>query len=246
MILGYFLKIVVADNLKDLTNIIAFPYFQAYSTYSLLLAILGFSIEMFADFAGYSLVAVGLGLLFGYSLPQNFNFPYLATSFTDFWQRWHISLSSWLKEYVYIPLGGNRKGVNRTYINIMLVMLVGGLWHGSSWTYALWGGTHGLLLIIEKKYFTPAKTIARKMIGWIVVFVFVSLLWVLFKLPNIHHFQLFFSTLFKNIDKPIVKLGNQFEILIYSFPIAAVKARIQFYFRFCPILQTFTSSSFTI
>ncbi len=224
LVIGFFLKMVVADNLKDLNNIISFPYFQAYSTYSLLFAVFGFSIEIFADFAGYSLIAVGLGQLFGYSLPHNFNFPYIATSFSDFWQRWHISLSAWLKEYVYIPLGGNRLGSSIIYRNLMIVMTLGGLWHGCSWTYALWGGIHGVFLVLEKKY-SFRLPLAGRLFKWLFVFIFVSFLWVLFKLPDIHHIWLFLKTLLKNIHLPIIKLGNQFEIFIYSIPVIAYHLR---------------------
>ncbi len=117
LVLGYFLKMVVADNLKDYTFNIAFPYFEAYSAITLLTLLVGYSCQIFADFAGYSLIAIGLAQLFGYSLINNFNFPYISSSFQEFWKRWHISLSSFLMEYLYFPLGGNRKGKFRTYLN---------------------------------------------------------------------------------------------------------------------------------
>ena len=110
----------------------------------------GYSFQIFADFAGYSLIAIGLGALFGYKLPPNFNFPYLSTSITEFWRRWHLSLSSWLRDYLYFPLGGNRKGAGRTYFNLFLVMFLGGLWHGAAWKFALWGSLHGLFLALER------------------------------------------------------------------------------------------------
>ena len=99
----------------------------------------GYSLQIFADFAGYSLIAIGLGALFGYKLPPNFNFPYLSKSITEFWRRWHLSLSSWLRDYLYFPLGGNRKGSGSTYFNLFLVMFLGGLWHGAAWKFAIWG-----------------------------------------------------------------------------------------------------------
>jgi len=132
LVLGYFLKMVVADNLKDYTFWIAYPYFETKSTLTLLVMLFGYSCQIFADFAGYSLIAIGLARLFGYDFKDNFNFPYLSTSFKEFWKRWHISLSSFLMEYLYIPLGGNRKGRVRTYINLMITMILGGLWHGAA------------------------------------------------------------------------------------------------------------------
>ncbi|HEY4800384.1 MAG TPA: MBOAT family O-acyltransferase, partial [Bacteroidia bacterium] len=143
---GYFMKMVVADNLKNFTFWIAFPYFKGYSTISLLVMLVGYSFQIFADFAGYSLIAIGLAKLFGYNLMQNFNFPYISTSFSEFWKRWHISLSSYLKEYLYIPLGGNKKGTGRTYLNLIVTMFLGGLWHGAAWSYAIWGLWHGCAL----------------------------------------------------------------------------------------------------
>jgi alginate O-acetyltransferase complex protein AlgI len=150
VVVGYFLKMVVADNLKDFTFELTWPYFERLSSVHLLVLLFAYSIQIFADFAGYSLIAIGLSLLFGYRIPQNFNFPYVATSFADFWRRWHISLSSFLKEYLYIPLGGNRRGRFRTYLNLLIVMALGGLWHGAAWSYMLWGTAHGLFLALER------------------------------------------------------------------------------------------------
>ena len=110
---------------------------------------LAFSAQIFFDFAGYSTCAIGIALCLGFVLPTNFKFPYAAIGFADFWQRWHVSLSSWLRDYLYISLGGNRKGTRRTYGNLMFTMLLGGLWHGASWMFVVWGGLHGIYLICE-------------------------------------------------------------------------------------------------
>ena len=150
LILGYFLKMVIADNLKDYTYWIEYPYFLEFHSLHLLGMLFGYSMQIFADFAGYSLIAIGIGRLFGYELMTNFNFPYISRSFSEFWRRWHISLSSWLRDYLYVPLGGNRKGRVRTYLNLFLVMFLGGLWHGAAWSYAVWGTTHGLFLAVER------------------------------------------------------------------------------------------------
>lgn len=139
MILGYFLKTVIADNLKEQTFWMAYPYFEIYNPLSLIILLFGYSLQIFSDFAGYSLIAIGIAKLFGFDLPKNFNFPYVSESFSEFWKRWYISLSLWLKEYLYIPLGENRKGKIRTYLNLMIVMILGGFWHGASFVYLLWG-----------------------------------------------------------------------------------------------------------
>lgn len=148
--LGLFMKVVLADSmLSDTAN-------QIFGMHSKLLSldawigVLAFSGQIFFDFAGYSTVAVGVALCLGFVLPQNFMFPYAAVGFSDFWRRWHITLSAWLRDYLYIPLGGNRKGRIRTYINLMLTMLLGGLWHGANWTFVVWGGLHGFYLWVEK------------------------------------------------------------------------------------------------
>lgn len=152
VITGYFLKIFVADNLAEQTVTLTMQGGQMSngSPIGLMCQLYGYSLQIFADFAGYSLIAIGLGALFGYKLPPNFNFPYLSTSITEFWRRWHLSLSSWLRDYLYFPLGGNRKGAGRTYLNLFLVMFLGGLWHGAAWKFALWGSLHGLALAVER------------------------------------------------------------------------------------------------
>src|SRR5262249_19203777 len=129
---------------------LAYPAFLNWSSVTLLALLFGYSMQIFADFAGYSLIALGLAGLFGYRLPTNFNYPYIAESFSEFWTRWHISLSSFLRQYLYIPLGGNRAGTFRTYRNLMIVMVLGGLWHGAAWSYAIWGSVHGLALVVER------------------------------------------------------------------------------------------------
>jgi alginate O-acetyltransferase complex protein AlgI len=134
---------VCADNLKEATALIEPARFEGLSSLTLLALLYGFSFQIFADFAGYSLIAMGLARLFGYQFCINFNFPYLSASLTEFWTRWHISLSTWLRDYLYIPLGGNRRGAGRTYVNLFLVMFLGGLWHGAAWSYAVWGTAHG-------------------------------------------------------------------------------------------------------
>lgn len=152
LITGYFLKIFVADNLSEQTALLAMgaENLQGSGPYNLVPLLYGYTFQIFADFAGYSLIAIGLAAMFGYQFPINFNFPYLSTSITEFWKRWHMSLSGWLRDYLYIPLGGNRNGPARTYVNLFLVMFLGGLWHGAEWKFALWGTLHGLFLGFER------------------------------------------------------------------------------------------------
>jgi alginate O-acetyltransferase complex protein AlgI len=150
MTLGMFEKVVVADGILGPTSDDVFgasgyvPFVDAW------LGAMAFSGQIFCDFAGYSTTAIGAALCLGFSIPNNFRFPYAAVGFSDFWRRWHISLSTWLRDYLYIPLGGNRKGSVRTYINLSVTMLLGGLWHGASWTFVVWGGLHGIYLMVER------------------------------------------------------------------------------------------------
>lgn len=150
--------------------------------------VIAYAFQIYFDFSGYSDMAIGLGRMFGFVIPENFRSPYLAESITDFWRRWHISLSTWLRDYIYLPLGGNRKGPRRTYINLALVMLIGGLWHGAAWQFVVWGGYHGTLLAFERWMGkrSPYQWLPR----WgrvAVTFVLVLFSWVLFRAPNLEH-----------------------------------------------------------
>jgi len=221
LVTGYFLKMVIADNLSVLTQKLAFPYLKTCSSAELVAMLFGYSFQIFADFAGYSLIAVGLAKLFGYDIMQNFNFPYISGSISEFWRRWHISLSSFLKEYLYIPLGGNRKGKIRTYLNLLITMVLGGIWHGAAWSYGVWGLCHGLLLGIERFWndsFQPGKTklLARTIKGF-TVFIIVSVLWLLFKLPFVQVIE-YFKTVGLNTNVSVNTDGIGM-ILIYSLPV---------------------------
>lgn len=143
--IGMVEKVLIADSIAAFVDP-ALAHYTTLSTLGAWMAVLGYTFQLYFDFSGYSTMAVGLGYLFGLRIPQNFNSPYKATDPSDFWRRWHISLSSVLRDYLYIPLGGNREGVTKTYRNLMITMLLGGLWHGASWTFVVWGGYHGLLL----------------------------------------------------------------------------------------------------
>ncbi|MFM7101289.1 MAG: MBOAT family O-acyltransferase [Verrucomicrobiota bacterium] len=225
LVLGFFLKMVVADNLKEATAALSWPQFRDLPPANLLLLLYGYSFQILADFAGYSTIAQGLARLFGYQLPLNFHHPYLAASITEFWRRWHISLSSWLREYLYIPLGGNRRGEGLTYRNLFLVMFLGGLWHGAAWSYAVWGTAHGLLLAIERLLrlgrSTPGDAWSvRRILGVLVTFHLVSALWLLFKLPDFRDVLAFVRCLFTNPGGLLPQYA--FVILVFGSPVAAL------------------------
>jgi len=149
--LGLFEKVVVADwFLADVVEKVYDASLPVVGCLDAWVGTLAFAGQIFCDFAGYSTCAIGVAMCFGFALPDNFRYPYAAIGFSDFWRRWHISLSSWLRDYLYIPLGGNRSGKVRTYVNLMTTMLLGGLWHGASWTFVIWGAIHGVYLVIER------------------------------------------------------------------------------------------------
>jgi alginate O-acetyltransferase complex protein AlgI len=221
LILGYFLKMVVADNLKDYTFNIAFPYFQTYTAITLITLLFGYSCQIFADFAGYSLIAIGIAQLFGYNLINNFNFPYISSSVQEFWKRWHISLSSFLMEYLYFPLGGNRKGKARTYLNLMITMFLGGLWHGAAWSYAVWGLVHGSALAIERLFKDKIKLKPYKVVIFlkrILVFCLVTFAWLFFKLPEFNQVVEYLKTI-SNTMSLVYYPKLCYNILLYSSPV---------------------------
>ncbi|MEK7950833.1 MBOAT family O-acyltransferase [Luteolibacter sp. Y139] len=206
LITGYFLKVFVADNLSEQTASLTLgpETLIASGPLNLIPLLYAYSLQIFADFAGYSLIAIGLAAMFGYRFPINFNFPYLSTSITEFWRRWHMSLSAWLRDYLYIPLGGNRNGPTRTYLNLFLVMFLGGLWHGAEWKFALWGSLHGLLLAMERLWGRNKATalprnsfgFIRLTFGWLFAFHAVTLLWLTFLMPDMASIVAFFRGVF--------------------------------------------------
>jgi alginate O-acetyltransferase complex protein AlgI len=221
LVSGYFLKMVLADNLKEITSFLAYP-FQGIHPLDLLVMLFAYSFQILADFSGYSLIAIGLAELLGYRLINNFNFPYISQSFAEFWKRWHISLSTWLRDYLYFPLGGNRRGSLRTYLNLLVVMTLGGLWHGAAWSYALWGLVHGFALTTERWF--------RKYWGWGghpvfgavrvgLVFTVVTFAWLFFRLPVFSDVVAFYQTLLTRPTNPFHFAFRHFAAIIYSLPI---------------------------
>lgn len=183
ILLGVTKKLFVADRLATLVNpVFAAPH--AYSQSTVASAVVAYSLQIYCDFSGYSDIAIGVSRIIGFDLPENFNMPYIATSITEFWRRWHITLSQWLRDYLYIPLGGNRKGRRRTYINLMLTMLLGGLWHGAAWTFVMWGLMHGAGLAVHKVWtekFSRGRRPFHGVVGWMITYAFVCTAWVFFR-----------------------------------------------------------------
>ncbi len=178
---GLFKKMVVATYLAEalVDDVFAFP--DRFSSLEVLLGIYGYAVQIYADFSGYTDIAIGVALLLGIRLPENFNQPYRAASVQDFWRRWHISLSRWLRDYLYIPLGGNRGGDRRRDRNLLLTMLLGGLWHGAAWTFVLWGLLHGVGLLVERRLGRSPHPV----LGRLITFHFVCFGWVLFRAESL-------------------------------------------------------------
>lgn len=180
---GFIKKKVFADRLGSfVTAVYALP--GAYNTLTLWLAVLAYAVQIYFDFSGYSDMAIGTAKMMGYTLMRNFNAPFLARNPSEFWRRWHISLSGWLRDYLYIPLGGNRKGFARTCLNLMITMLLGGLWHGASWNFVIWGGLHGASQVIHKIFrnVVPKKENALKnLLSTLVTAVFAALVFIFFR-----------------------------------------------------------------
>ncbi len=205
---GFFKKIVIADTLAVSVDTV-YDSLRMYKGFPLLVASVLFSIQIYCDFAGYSDIAIGTARLFGIDLMKNFDSPYFSTSVKDFWARWHISLSTWLRDYIYIPLGGNRVSKGRNAFNLMATFLISGLWHGANWTYVVWGGIHGLGQVIEKFLFKVKKKYKNQKPGGIkwwfsvfVTFVFATFAWVFFRAETIGDAFYVLQNMFCGITNP--------------------------------------------
>lgn len=202
-VFGCFKKIVLADNLSVYVDQV-FNKPMAFSSGTILLAVISYAMQIYFDFSGYSDMAIGSARCLGYELTRNFNLPYISQNVSEFWKRWHISLSTWLMEYLYIPLGGNRKGTIRTYINLMLTMVIGGLWHGANWTFVMWGALHGMALCIHKIYTKNKgrkdKTILGKILSVIATNIFVSFCWIFFRADSFDTAMIVISRIFTMSD----------------------------------------------
>lgn len=207
--LGLFQKVVLADSLLSGVSESIFDSGKVLNFWDSWAGTLAFSGQIFFDFAGYSTCAIGIALMLGIALPDNFLYPYGAIGFSDFWRRWHVSLSTWLRDYLYIPLGGNRSGIIRMYVALMLTMLLGGLWHGAAWTFVVWGMLHGVYLILERLL---KKFIRIKMTSWngilfaFATFTLVNFTWVFFRARE-------FKTAISMIQSMLYMNGNGVKIL---------------------------------
>ncbi len=185
---GLFKKVVIADNLGLFVDMV-YTSPETYPSVIIWMAAICFSVQIYCDFSGYTDIAIGLAAILGFNFPDNFNRPYFASTPSDFWRKWHISLSSWLRDYLYISLGGNRGGVFYTYRNLMLTMLLGGLWHGASWNFVLWGFLHGFILVIYRifkidKYLAKSNSKVKIFISTVFFQIYVLLTWITFRLVD--------------------------------------------------------------
>jgi len=203
VICGLLKKGVLADYLAVYNNL-AFDSPAAYSGYELLMAALGYTMQIYLDFSGYSDISIGIASLMGFRLDDNFLFPYRALNLTEFWRRWHISLSTWFRDYVYIPLGGNRKGQTRTLVNNFLTMVVAGVWHGSTWMFVLWGALHGAGLAVHKLCRGWLKKIPDswpvKAASWLLTMLFVMACWIFFRAGSLQDVGEIFRRIFTEFD----------------------------------------------
>jgi D-alanyl-lipoteichoic acid acyltransferase DltB (MBOAT superfamily) len=193
IVIGLVKKVAIADYLAREIVDPVFGVPQAYSAPDAILASYAYAVQIFCDFSGYTDIAIGLALLMGFVFPQNFDRPYRAASFGEFWQRWHMTLSRFLRDFLYIPLGGNRGGKLKTVRNLMITMLLGGLWHGAAWGFILWGAIHGIALVVEHQF--RGKIRLPKWLAWFLVFHIVVLAWIPFRAPDLDLAGAFFSRL---------------------------------------------------
>jgi len=229
MAFGFFKKMFFADNIAPLVNDI-FESPIGSESFTIILGAIAFGIQIYGDFSRYSDIAIGAAIILGFKIPINFNKPYFATSPSDFWRRWHISLSTWLRDYLYIPLGGNRKSKNRTYVNLATVMFLGGLWHGASWNFVIWGMLHGLFLsghklILDKFPRLGKHTFFRTKLGiFISIFItqyLVFLAWISFRVRDfddlLYSMQKYVILDFQTTQTIQVILDNRFEVALIVF-----------------------------
>ena len=218
---GCFLKIVISNRLAIFTNEVFLNY-VSYGTFELLFCAIGYAIQIYTDFAGYSLMAISVAILFGFELKDNFRQPYFARTIPDFWKRWHISLTSWLTEYIFIPLGGSRNGKLKNYVNILIVFLISGIWHGAGWNFIIWGALHAVYQVVGKvslewriKVCNNLKinreSAVFKIYQHITVFVLVTFAWIFFRLTNVADAFGYISHMFTNFN-PWVLVSNLYSI----------------------------------
>ena len=230
-VLGLAKKVIIANNVALIADtIFDSPSVSEYGTLVIIVGMLAYTFQIYFDFSGYSDMAIGLGKIFGFTFNENFNYPYVADSVTDFWRRWHISLSSWFRDYVYIPLGGNRVSKLKWIRNILVVWMLTGFWHGASWNFILWGLFYGILLLIEKLLLSKILDKLPKVIRWIYTFIIVNIGWLIFRLESLDTLKVVFKNLFTTGSKGFYNfISSNYDLvnyvpfmilaLIFSFPI---------------------------
>lgn len=215
---GLFKKIIVADTLAFFVDWVYGSY-ETFYGFALLLASIFFTIQIYCDFSGYSDMAIGLARVLDIEVKENFRSPYFSTSIQEFWRRWHISLSTWFRDYLYIPLGGNRKGEARKSINLLITFLISGLWHGASWTFVFWGGLHGIAQVLENVFtriFSPQKKggLWRQCLKTILVFIFCNFAWIFFRADTMEQAWYFIKHMFDGINHPVQYIATAQQRLI--------------------------------
>ncbi len=240
MLWGFFMKLVIADRLSLYVDNV-YGNIEMHSNISFIVATLFFSIQIYCDFGGYSLIAIGLAKLFGFNLMENFNRPYLSSSFKEFWSRWHISLSTWFRDYLYIPLGGNRKGKFHTDLNLLVTFIISGFWHGANWTFLIWGTLHGLYLIIEKSFIISNTP---KIINIIVIFILTNFAWIFFRASSVDDSLKIISKIFSKSNIPFY-IGDKgiFAFSILAILILFINDLVSEYY---PKLKLFTNENIII
>ncbi len=194
--MGLAKKVLIADTLGQQVDLAFSESIATLGAFDAWIAILAYAMQIYYDFSGYSDMAIGIGLMLGFRLPENFNFPYISRSITEFWRRWHITLSNWMRDYLYIPLGGNRRSTQRTYLNLVVVFLLSGLWHGAAWSFVLWGLFHGLFLILDRLFLSRVLAAVGTLPALLFTF-FVTLLgWVLFRAESLNLALEYYGVLF--------------------------------------------------
>jgi alginate O-acetyltransferase complex protein AlgI len=224
-------KLIIADNMGAVVDpIFALPH-NELSTSVAWLGLLCYTLQIYFDFSGYSDMAIGLGKILGFEFPENFNLPYRSQSITEFWRRWHMTLSRWFRDYVYIPLGGNRKSPWRTYFNLFIVFFLCGLWHGAGYTFVLWGLYHGALLVLERLYRDRFGALPRGIGAWAISFLLVMFGWVLFRSPDLATSLNYFATLFGLVHPNVAYYG----FLYFLTPQKAAFLVIGLFFALAPL-----------
>ena len=230
VLLGFFMKLVVADNLAIFVDE-RFAAPDAFGATELATAVLFFSFQIYGDFAGYSLIAIGLGRIMGFDFGINFRQPYFAASFSEFWQRWHISLSSWLRDYLYIGLGGNRHGAAKTFRNLVLTMALGGLWHGANWTFIVWGLLHGAYLVVQRVLGGPWERLMAtlavpgavdQLIRVLTVFILTMVAWVFFRAQSLGDALVILERIFSGSDNSSLIDPTQYKRPLQGFGVIAM------------------------